>query len=152
MILESIYTSSDISFLTASDSPVSDDSSQLRFLASIKTKSAGDLQPSSRTTISPTVNVFASTSFIALSLLTIAFLTIKSLRLSTARCDLYSWIKPRMVLSRTASMMTPASMTSPIKSDAIAAIIRRAIRMSMNWDKNKIIGCVGFSCSISFKP
>ena len=37
-------------------------------------------------------------------------------------------------------------------NDAIAAIIKSAMRMSANWDKNSIISGVGFFSSIRFRP
>ena len=48
--------------------------------------------------------------------------------------------------------MTPASITSPIARDAMAAMIKRAIRMSANCEKNNIINGVGFFSSIRFGP
>ena len=102
--------------------------------------------------MSPTVSSLASISLTSPSLLTIAILDTSPLRLSIAFCDLYSWMKPKIVFRSTARRITPASITSPIANDAIAATIKRAIRMSANWDKNSTISGVGFFSTISFKP
>ena len=150
--LESMYIFSFSFFVTASDSPVSWDSSQLMWWVSIKAKSAGTLQPSSKMTMSPIVRSFASISSVLPSLLTMACFVINPLRLSIAFCDRYSWINPMIAFNRTASIITPASMMSPIANDATAAMIRSPIRMSMNWDRNNIINGVGFFSAISFKP
>ena len=61
-------------------------------------------------------------------------------------------MNPIITFKSTASKITPASIVSPIAKDAMAAIIKRAIKISANWDKNNIIGGVGFFSSSSFKP
>ena len=105
MMLDSMKTSSSTFLWIASDSPVRDDSSRLKSFTSTS---------SSRMTTSPTVSSSELICWISLSLLTMAVLTIKSLRLSIAFCERYSWINPIMTFSKTARTMTPASMMSPI--------------------------------------
>ena len=61
-------------------------------------------------------------------------------------------MKPMMVFNRTARMITPASITSPIRKAAAAAISNRPIKMSTNCDKNRTIKGVGFFSAISLKP
>ena len=102
--------------------------------------------------MSPTVNVFASISAILPSLLTTACFVMKFLRLSMAFCDRYSWINPIITFKRTAKIITPASITSPIANAAIAATIKSPIRISANWDRNRIGNGVGGFSAISFSP
>ena len=84
-------SSTDKSFSTGTDSPVSAASSILRELASKSRKSAGTTSPASKMTISPGTSSFESTSATCLSRRTRAAGLDIDLRASIASSALPSW-------------------------------------------------------------
>ena len=111
-------------FSTATDSPVSRDSSIRRSRASSSRRSAGTRRPDSSRTTSPGTRSSAGTSSVLPERRTVAVVVSRVRRAWALRSAFHSWTVPTAALTRTTIMMKTASVASPSASEMPAAIRR----------------------------